>query len=1216
MTSKPRTRATQVSIDTRLMQNYRVGSPLPAGTGRGALAAAVDANGALQLFSIGTNDHVFNIFPDASSDTGWNSVDMGTIESHQAVEVVGGTDADGVMFAATIGETDTFPFFVDKIRHTRWNSTWQTVYSQGYALSKLRAAYGIGGAIENTAGSAWIRSMWGPLQFALEYPSLSPDAIIDWAIGKVSTGPCCMVSLNIPSDGLQTFKVWTGPSFSTEGSYLTTIFSRIASTPYPDAEGASAVFLISTDDNGIYYVTSDLSLNQEATTVKISGDVQVEEIAASTDVNGLLEVFALGADHFLYHVRQDPQQPSGWGTIAPISQEMQFGQLAAGKNTQRESELFAVSADHKLHRFWRDRATTNWRREEIDIASTGELEVIHTYTTELTVLDQTRTPCPNTTVTVSSLDPTPALINGRSYWIDEDAPVTCTSDAMGKVVVVVETEFLDAPVLQFATEFMEDSDYIHVQPNASIQDKFSTLTADELLNPTNPNKEPVQILRPPFNTPETAGAVANALNQCGMLLGASAGGWRGAGGSSSHARSKKYLAPGAARRGIVAANKRDARSPRQIDLASVPDQHWEIDYSSGFPVFRQLSREAALARIGLMTTGGRDVRGLFGFDVELGDVLNMATQTVTQITNVIVTTVTENDIVRSIQLAIELAINGITWTFQAVVDLVDQAFALARSVLAKVAASIQDLLDWLENLFQWDQILLTKDALKYTVNQVFTLGEASIACIKRNADDFFDTLKLRAGGSIQQISNMDGIKGRTFQQIRESTPPMPPQYEPSMSYNVVATAYYNGEGDSSGTSAAMALSPEAAAALQDFIDLLVSKSAQLEISEDFQRVLDWFRQMGAQLENDPQAAMQSALTALLELASILAQLTLDLVKAVMDALLNALAGVIAAFKNYLNASWDSEFLVGLYRFATGDKDATLSVLDLLCLILAIPVTVFYKAIKQAPPFADKGSLTAYESQMDTQVALAVQALGPGEAPLADVEGLPAATVEWYVVVRTIAYPFYGFGCAFADAQLATGFGVRGNTVEKNASKVALVSEFVIWATTCPYWYTKRFVKPAFQTAEQTAIAAWLFTQLSLVLDMIAFSLGPESGKIKRPIWSEKKMSLHGDVGTTVSVIEGVIYLVIYVVLAVQEEEETHNLNIEKTIANMFTSIPYVLRLFRYSPIDATLVGKVGKTVLVATDIVFYLTAAILYIFETEGRRDPAALQAAEAHSTA
>jgi hypothetical protein len=1189
------------------MQNYRIGSPLPAGTGRAALASAVDAAGTLQLFSIGTNGHVFNIVPDPSSDTGWSSFDMGMPNGRPVVEVVGGTDADGVMFAATIDESDSWPFFVDKIRSTRWNSAWQQVYTEGDALSKLRASYGIGGAIENEAGSAWIKSMWGPQPFALEYPGLSPDAIVDWALGRVPGGTCCMVSLNVASEGLQTFKVWTDPTFSTPGSYLTTIFSRLALTPSPDGSGASAVFLLSAADNGIYYVTSDLSLAQEATTVKISGDLELAELVASTDVNGLLEVFALGTDYCLYHVRQDPQQPGGWGTMAPINQEMQFGQLAVGKNTQGDPELFAVSADHKLHRFWRDRATTNWTREEIEIGSTGELEVIHTYTTELTVLDQTRTPCPNTTVTVSSLDPTPALINGRSYWIDENVPAACTSDAMGKVVVVVETEFLDAPVLQFATEFMEDDDYVHVQPNAYIQDKFSQISAEELLNPTNPDQEPVRLLNPPYNTAQTAGAVADALNQCGMLV--------GSGNPQISPRSTKYLAAGSARRGVVAANKRDTRSPRYIDLSTVPDQHWEIDYSSGFPIFRQLSREAALGRVAEIIAAGRHVRGLFGFDVSLGDVLNMATTTVTQITDVIVTTVTENGIVRSIQLAIELMIDGVKWAFEAVVDLVDQAFALARSVFAKIGAAIQDLLDWLENLFKWDDILRTKEALKCTVNQVFALGEASIGCIKRNADDFFDTLKLRAAGTIQQVGNMDGIKGRTFQQIRESTPPMPPQYEPSMSYNVVATAYYNGEGGSSGVSAAMALSPEAAATLQDFIDLLIRETSSLEVSEDFQRVVDWFRQMGAQLENDPQAAMQSALTALLGLASILAQLTLDLVKAIIDALLNAMAAVIAAFKSYLNASWDNEFLVGLYRFATGDPNATLSVLDLLCLLLAIPVTVFYKAIKRVPPFPDSTSLTAYETQLGEQVATAVQALGPGETPLAGVEPLPAATVEWYAVVRTIAYPFYGFGCAFADAQLATGFGVVGNVVEKNASRVAIVSEFVIWATTCPYWSTGRFVKPAFRTAEETAVAAWLFTHLTLTLDMFAFTLGPGGG-VTRPVWSEKKMSLHGDVGTTISVVEGVIYFVVYVILAVREEEETHHLNVPKTVANLMTSVPYVLRLFRYSPIDNTFGGKVGKTVLVGADILFYLIAAVLYIFETGGRRDLTALEAAAAHSTA
>ena len=68
------------------MQNYRVGSPLPTGTSRGVLASVAGPEGTLQLFSIGTNGHVFNIVPDASSDTGWSSIDMGVYSDQEAVE--------------------------------------------------------------------------------------------------------------------------------------------------------------------------------------------------------------------------------------------------------------------------------------------------------------------------------------------------------------------------------------------------------------------------------------------------------------------------------------------------------------------------------------------------------------------------------------------------------------------------------------------------------------------------------------------------------------------------------------------------------------------------------------------------------------------------------------------------------------------------------------------------------------------------------------------------------------------------------------------------------------------------------------------------------------------------------------------------------------------------------------------------------------------------
>jgi hypothetical protein len=61
---------------------------------------------------------------------------------------------------------------------------------------------------------------------------------------------------------------------------------------------------------------------------------------------------------------------------------------------------------------------------------------------------------------------------------------------------------------------------------------------------------------------------------------------------------------------------------------------------------------------------------------------------------------------------------------------------------------------------------------------------------------------------------------------------------------------------------------------------------------------------------------------------------------------------------------------------------------------------------------------------------------------------------------------------------------------------------------------------------------------------------------------------------------------------------------------MLTAVPYLLRLFRFSPIDNTIPGKVGKSVLVGADLAFYLAAAILYIFENSERRDLTSLETA------
>src|SRR6478735_3646390 len=62
-----------VSVGSKLMQNYRLSAPVAAGTD---YALAPTDSGEVEVFSIGTDGHLYNIYPDSGSDTNWSLADM------------------------------------------------------------------------------------------------------------------------------------------------------------------------------------------------------------------------------------------------------------------------------------------------------------------------------------------------------------------------------------------------------------------------------------------------------------------------------------------------------------------------------------------------------------------------------------------------------------------------------------------------------------------------------------------------------------------------------------------------------------------------------------------------------------------------------------------------------------------------------------------------------------------------------------------------------------------------------------------------------------------------------------------------------------------------------------------------------------------------------------------------------------------------------------
>jgi hypothetical protein len=58
----------QLLVTSKLMQHYRVFSPISAGK---SIQAITDGAGNVQLISLGNDGGLYNLWPDPSSDTGW-----------------------------------------------------------------------------------------------------------------------------------------------------------------------------------------------------------------------------------------------------------------------------------------------------------------------------------------------------------------------------------------------------------------------------------------------------------------------------------------------------------------------------------------------------------------------------------------------------------------------------------------------------------------------------------------------------------------------------------------------------------------------------------------------------------------------------------------------------------------------------------------------------------------------------------------------------------------------------------------------------------------------------------------------------------------------------------------------------------------------------------------------------------------------------------------
>lgn len=932
--------------------------------------------------------------------------------------------------------------------------------------------------------------------------------------------------------------------------------------------------------------------------VPLSGTIPVSTTFVSgRNFQGFLEVFILGTNNSLYHVRAapdltqpgdaapDPDAATNWTQMVELNPvqtntAIQFSQLTIANNKDGYSQVFAVSSDDDLYMIWQDAETTDWNFEEIELPdynpkNEGPATEINAYMTEITVLDAIGAPRPQTTVTLWTSDQTSALVNGRSANLDALTPYTCQANSAGQVTVVVENNTLDAPLLKVTTDFMDGDEYISVEPNAYIQEQLLTLTPSGLMSATNIfSGAPVTVVPADLPT-STLDAIASGVSQCMSLAGAPIAPSNPVDipGPEISRSTAKYLVRNKNLRGLKYVPHAQGKFEHLINFSQVKQQHWRFvfDHKTKNHRFETLTREQATSLIADRRATLKSTSLLDDwFDVDWGDVWD----TITDVAEFIVTTVvdTVTNVVTAIEAQIMLVIDGIQFIYEQAVNLVEQVFDAVEGIFESVGTFFEQLFDWFAFLFAWSDILLTQQAISGLISQVALPFAGQVFGAGGTLNTFLDGQIQSFQNSLNSIFtaflNSPGIQGNGSILAVEQTIPPNDLNEQTAGTNLAFSGLMNNVNSVEFTNPGHATLWANAKAtttnpFSTLVSELVTSLGTFFNDPAFSQAMTYFQAIG----QNPDQFLQNALNGIVSTIQGVLNAALNVVTAVIDAVFVAIQTALDTVATLLTETLYVPLASELYTMVTGLPDMT--ILGLFSLIAAIPVTIGYKLLFQEAPFANSAAVSQFIQDVNAALNPVTAAVKGELKAAAAPQDVPVPLLQVLGTILMFGFPIYGVIEAVLDGWIVppdTPLPGEGTALLTGIEKYADPPAALSWAAVAMEWLL--FVAalpsspdaPTCANASQMGTLTWLVGGLSPVLDttwMIATSKLGTAGTIMRNA---------GTLGTATDWILAMVQfgmLCGLVALQVDEGEA----DAAATTEAFFAAIPGLFKFFRLPPIN-------------------------------------------------
>ena len=981
-------------VSTKFMESYELIRPVSGG---GDISTYLNRAGNLDIYSVGTSNSISRIRQQDGSENGWLQEDLKIVAHQLSLYVPSGADADSPnvmgLNAASKLTLSTWDKSTGSYRQAV-NQPEDKALKQFLATKNLDNVYA--NVILDTDEVAtsflkpdgtWASKVWVPVKKA-QGSSLNAKAK---RIAMCTNNPVQTALYAIDLDGFVQF----APN-AFRFSYFIQLGTHKAAdiNVVQDAENLLNIFIIDTD--GFLWqkkqrkqpIGGDIIWEDWAT---VDGTTRLVALQAVQNISGNLEIFAIGDDNRLYHTSQI-SGPKGkvWTSLFPLGNPVPNSVFSVGRNVHGYSEVYSVTQDNRLYRFWQDPATTQWYNMEILLPRAGEdMIALPAHSMEVIVLDFNGLPKAQETVFIRASNLCSLNISGNYYIVSEFRTVKVEANEAGSLVINYLTEALTAPTLFISTEFTGAP--VEVQPNAGLQAQLNAVSADEVWNAKDASGN--YLLSGENRTMENAQSIAE-ISTKSMSLGGPApvntGRLRLLGNQRKNAFRDGYVRPG----------------PRhRINFAEVVEQHWVVDFRSGAPRVKDLTRiQAASFMSEMHALRAEQADGFLG--VDWGDIWNSIKEGVGKILGSIqqfvVTTIIDplTDLVKEIKVVFEFLIDGVRQIVEQVITFIQQAFDIIEGIWNKIKVFFKQLWEWLAFLFAWKDISRTAKAVEHTINTTMDFMVIGLKSVRGTVETGFDTLSQRvidaANNFIEQIGGQTDLN-----QFNSDNEKPQPALDASTGHNVMSAAFeenYQKGVDSSTASFASAGSN---------LDALIAEMEKLienfqfgQGEAAFKEAVGYFNQ----IVDNPDNALTLLISGVVKIMEGIALFGIALAKGIVLTIIDIVIDIVGAFKELMNEEWGIPVVSQLYKLITG-QSLTFRPIALVAIIAAIPGTLFYKIVKGVAPFPDDASLERFTSQFTAQWLAEQAGIVPQARRLSAAEA--AKTEEWRKWVAGV------FGCVCA-----------------------------------------------------------------------------------------------------------------------------------------------------------------------------------------------------------